>query len=68
MSDLRNAIVQKLIELKKVPEDCAPGLVWIRDKWSTRVEGILRDGFTLKESRLSLVEGKEIVAQVNIIS
>lgn len=68
VSDLRKEVLSKLVEIGKVPEGAPASLVRLREKWNIRAGGLLRDGFTLRQSNVSLVEGREIIVQVSCYS
>lgn len=64
ISDLRKDVLNKLKELKKIPVDAPPSLVRLREKWNIRAGAVLRDGLTLREHNVSLVEGRELAVQI----
>ena len=68
VSDLRKDVLEKLVELGKLPEGSPASLVRLREKWNVRAGGILRDGLTLRQHNVSLVEGREIAVQVNDVT
>lgn len=67
VSDLRKDALCKLVELGHLAEGSPAGLVRLREKWNIRAGGILRDGLSLRQHNVSLVEGREIAVQVCMV-
>ena len=65
ISDLRKDVLMKLVDLGKLPPGSLASRVRLREKWNTRAGGVLRDGLSLKQHNISLVEGREITVQVS---
>ena len=64
ISVLRGDVHKKLVELGFLPQESDVQSVRLREKWNAKPGFLLRDGFTLQQSHIHLVEGRQIAVQV----
>jgi hypothetical protein len=65
VSDLRKEAHKKLIEMGKLPADAPISLIRLREKWPSSVGFLLRDGNTLRQQNISIIDGRQIAVQVH---